>query len=222
MRSDSRADGQKSFIEQARRRQIVAAAVETVAAAGFGNASLAAIARTAGVSKGVISYHFSGKEELMEEVVTAVYTGIAERIVPQLEGLGPLETVREHVRAVARDGLAHRDELVAVTEVVTHLRRKDGSLRYSVADNEVLYRGLEQMYERAERAGEVRAFDHRVMAVTVQAAVDAMFGYWIACPDTDLLAHADQLADLLVAAIRRPRGDGEWTPSERPGQDPAR
>lgn len=54
MRSDSESGGQKAptFIEQARRRQIVEAAVATVAEQGFGAASLAAIARTAGVSKG--------------------------------------------------------------------------------------------------------------------------------------------------------------------------
>lgn len=208
VRSDSGASGQKSFIEQARRRQIIEAAVATLAVEGFGNASLAAIARTAGISKGVISYHFSGKEELMEECVTAIYTGIAERVVPQLEGLDPLETVRAHVLAVARDGQAHRDELIAVGEIVTHLRRKDGRLRYGQADNEELYRGLEWMYSAAAEAGEVRRFDHRVMAVTAQSAVDAMFAYWIAHPATDLLAYAEQLADLLVAAIRRPEGEG--------------
>ncbi|MBN9734013.1 MULTISPECIES: TetR/AcrR family transcriptional regulator [unclassified Pseudonocardia] len=208
MRSDSRADGQKTFIEQARRRQIIEAAVTTVAGDGFGNASLAAIARTAGISKGVISYHFSGKEELMEECVTAIYTGIAERVVPQLEGLAPLETVRAHVLAVARDGVAHRDELVAVGEIVTHLRRKDGRLRYGVTTNEDLYLGLEWMYGRAVEAGEVRRFDHRVMAVTVQSALDSMFAYWIARPETDLVAYSEELADLLVAAIRRPEGEG--------------
>lgn len=208
VRSDSGTTGQKTFIEQARRRQIIEAAVATLAAEGFGNTSLAAIARTAGISKGVISYHFSGKEELMEECVTAIYTGIAERVLPQLEGLGPLETVRAHVLAVARDGREHRDELVAVGEIVTHLRRKDGRPRYGMADNEELYRGLEWMYGRAEAAGEVRRFDHRVMAVTVQSALDSMFVYWIAHPGTDLVAYAEELADLMVAAIRRPEGEG--------------
>jgi AcrR family transcriptional regulator len=206
VRSDSGTDGQKSptFIEQARRRQIVDAAVATVAEQGFGAASLAAIARTAGVSKGVISYHFSGKEELMEACVERVYTGIAERIVPKLEGLAALDMIREHILAVAHDGMTHRNEILAVGEIVTHLRTKDGSLRYTVRDNEGLYGGLEYMYAAAVEEGVAREFDHRVMAVTVQASLDAMFGYWAARPEHDLMAHAEQLADLVVAAVRAP------------------
>ena len=207
VRSDSETDGQKAptFIEQARRRQIVDAAIATVAGEGFGAASLAAIARTAGVSKGVISYHFAGKEELMEACVERVFTGIAERVVPKLEGLGALDTIREHILAVAHDGLTHRDEIVAVGEIVTHLRTRDGALRYTNADNEPLYQGLEYMYAAAEAEGVARPFDHRVMAVTVQAGLDAMFVYWGAHPDHDLMAHAGQLADLVVAAVRAPR-----------------
>ncbi|RZT86605.1 TetR family transcriptional regulator [Pseudonocardia sediminis] len=208
MRSENEPGGRKepSFIEQARRRQIVAAAIDTVAEQGFGAASLAAIARTAGVSKGVISYHFSGKEELMEACVEGIYTGIAERVVPKLEGLAPLEMIREHVLAVAHEGLTHRDEMLAVGEIVTHLRRKDGSLRYGVADNEVLYQGYEHMYALGRSEGVLREFDHRVMAVTLQASLDAMFGYWVAHPGSDLMAHAEQLADLVVAAVRNPGG----------------
>jgi AcrR family transcriptional regulator len=46
---------QRSFIEEARRRQIIASAVEVISEVGFGNASLARIAEHAGISKGVIS-----------------------------------------------------------------------------------------------------------------------------------------------------------------------
>lgn len=208
MRSENESDGQKapSFIEQARRRQIVAAAIDTVAAQGFGTASLAAIARTAGVSKGVISYHFSGKEALMEACVEKFYSGIAERVVPKLEGLAPLDLIHEHIVAVAHEGMTNRDEMLAVTEIITHLRTKDGAQRYSITDNELLYQGLEHMYAYGRSEGALREFDHRVMAVTVQAALDSMFVYWVAHPGTDLMAHAEQLADLVIAAVRNPGG----------------
>lgn len=152
----------------------------------------------------MISYHFSGKEELMEACVERVYTGIAERVVPKLEGLAPVELIGEHIVAVAHDGLAHRSDLIAVGEIVTHLRRKDGRLRYTSADNEPLYQGLEHLYAFGDAEGVLRAFDHRVMAVTVQASLDAMFGYWAGRPEYDLIAHAEQLADPAVAAVRRP------------------
>ena len=72
MRSESNPDGKKaerSFIETARRAQIMAAAIDTIAEVGYGQASLARIAETAGTSKGVIIYHFGGKDELVRELV---------------------------------------------------------------------------------------------------------------------------------------------------------
>jgi hypothetical protein len=41
------------------------------------------------------------------------------------------------------------------------------------------------------------------MAVTHQAGVDDMFGYWMAHPGLDVDAYASSLADLFVAAVRK-------------------
>jgi AcrR family transcriptional regulator len=92
----------QTFIEQARRAQIVAAAVEVIAEVGYAKASLAAIAVRAGISKGVISYHFSGKDELMVTIVETIYGEAAAHIVGRMEGLeSPTELVRTHVTAAA-------------------------------------------------------------------------------------------------------------------------
>ncbi|WP_338106680.1 TetR/AcrR family transcriptional regulator [Psychrobacillus psychrodurans] len=55
-----------SFIEKARRNQIVECAIETIAEIGYAQASLGQIAKRAKISKGVISYHFANKEELLD------------------------------------------------------------------------------------------------------------------------------------------------------------
>jgi AcrR family transcriptional regulator len=54
----------RTFIETARRAQIMAAAIDTIAELGYGQASLARIAQRAGTSKGVICYHFVGNDDL--------------------------------------------------------------------------------------------------------------------------------------------------------------
>ena len=76
MRSEIETIDQKrpSFIEQARRAQIVECAIETIADLGFAQASLAQIAKRAGVSTGVISYYFAGKDELIREVSAYVFS----------------------------------------------------------------------------------------------------------------------------------------------------
>ncbi len=207
MRSKNEPGGQKrSFIEEARRAQITAAAVGTIAEAGYPNASLARIARTAGISKGVISYHFAGKDELMDQVVTDVYTEIAESVFPAiLEQTNTADMLRTHVRGVAEYALSHPERMAALGQIFTHARKADGTPRYGAAEADVLYESLENLYRSGQESGEFRDFDVRVMAVTQQTAIDAMFAYWSAHPGHDLMAHARELGELLVRATRADR-----------------
>ncbi|MET8990316.1 TetR/AcrR family transcriptional regulator [Nonomuraea wenchangensis] len=203
MRSENEPTGQKarSFIEDARRAQIVAAAIDVIADVGFAQASLARIARHAGISKGLISYHFAGKDELMTEVVVVTYTAIADHVLAEMKGIeSPTELLRTHVLSVAAYMRGQRKGLKALGEIFGNLRDADGSPRFGIRTNEEIYRSLESIYRAGQATGEFRDFDVRVMAVTHSAAVDAMFAYWVAHPEHDLDEHARQLADLLERA----------------------
>jgi len=54
--------------------QILAAAVKVFARSGFEAASLADIAREAGVKKALVQYHFSTKEQLWKDAATRLWT----------------------------------------------------------------------------------------------------------------------------------------------------
>ena len=96
MRSNLQHVGQKkqTLIEEARRSQIVETAIQTIATEGFSHTSLAEIAKKAGISKGVISYHFSGKEELVEEILRSLLRQPAEFIK---ERVGECETALDQL-----------------------------------------------------------------------------------------------------------------------------
>ncbi|MFD8547214.1 TetR/AcrR family transcriptional regulator [Streptomyces sp. NPDC059649] len=194
---------ERSFIEKARRAQIMDAAVETIAVRGFAKASLAQIAERAGVSKGVISYHFAGKSELIERLVEQIYEGIGAFVEARLDKeAGATAWLRVYVESVAAYMQDHRSQLMALGEIFSNFRTDDGALRYGVASSEPLYVGLEQVFLEGQRSGEFRAFDVRVMAVSLQAGIDHMFAYWSAHPEHDLAAHARQLASIFEHATR--------------------
>ena len=91
MQPGTAADGEnRTFIETARRAQIVAAAIDTIADVGYAQASFARIAERLGISRGLISYHFAGKDDLIKQVVhEVVQQGIAymrPRIVARSTG----------------------------------------------------------------------------------------------------------------------------------------
>ncbi|PSK81397.1 TetR family transcriptional regulator [Murinocardiopsis flavida] len=205
MRPENETDGQpkRSFIEQARRAQIIAAAVEVIAEVGFVKASLARIAAHAGISKGVISYHFAGKEELMAQIVTQVYSDISEAVVPRiLAEENHNAMIRRHIIAVAEHMSGHRDQIAALGEIFSHLRKDNGEPYFDTDSSAPLYEGLEGLYRSGQESGAFRDFDPRVMAVTQQSAIDAMFAYWVANPGHDLDAHAAELAELFDRATR--------------------
>src|SRR5260370_13281634 len=62
----------RSFAETARRAQMVDCAIDTIAEVGFAKASVDQIAKRAGVSKGVITYHFPNKEEIVDAIIEKV------------------------------------------------------------------------------------------------------------------------------------------------------
>jgi TetR/AcrR family transcriptional regulator, fatty acid metabolism regulator protein len=209
VRPDNKADGQKasSFIEEARRAQIIENAMATFAELGYANTSLARIAERAGISKGVISYHFAGKSELIEQIVD-----ISRFVLPRMEEeTTATGALRASIRSVAEYMRGHRAQLIALGEIFNNVRTADRRRRYGVAFNEPIYEARAEMFRRGQQNGELRSFDPRVMAVTVQAAIDGMFAYWVTYPDHDLEAHADELADLFEHATRaeRPRGTAD-------------
>ena len=80
-------DGGRTFTDLARRAQIAQCAAEAITEVGYADASMAEIARRAGVAKSVVSYHFSDKEGLMREVLrTALATYATIHGVPHGPG----------------------------------------------------------------------------------------------------------------------------------------
>ncbi|WP_106581393.1 TetR family transcriptional regulator [Murinocardiopsis flavida] len=215
MRSENSPSGRKraSFIEEARRAQIIESAIDTFAELGYANTSLARVAERAGISKSVISYHFAGKTELTEQIVEQVYSDIAQFVLPRTEKEATsTRALRANIRAVAEYMRGHRTQLLALGEIFNNSRTAEGKRRFGVAYSEPVYEAREALFRSGQQAGEFRReFDPRVMSVAVQSAIDGMFAYWVTYPDHDLEAHADDLADLFEHATRtgHPRGEAD-------------
>ncbi|MGH3671044.1 MAG: TetR/AcrR family transcriptional regulator [Pseudonocardiaceae bacterium] len=206
MRSDIDSSGQRgwTFIEEARRAQIVQCAIGTIADVGYPRASLAEIAKRAGISKGVISYHFAGKDELIERVVEHVYNRGAEEIRPLLKRqptvaatlgtyiTGNIEFIRDHPREVA-----------ALTDIFANHRTAEGTLRYGMHTDEPLLAPLRELFEAGQRSGEFREFAPAAMARVLRTAIDSTAPQILAFPDFDPDAYARELVTLFDLATRK-------------------
>src|SRR5262245_19609636 len=105
-----RAAPERTFTEEARRAQIVDAAVDVIAERGFAGASFARIAARGGLSStGLISYHFASKEELLQQVVTSIYRRGADELIPKIAASSTAaEMLRTYLEANIRWVAAHR------------------------------------------------------------------------------------------------------------------
>jgi len=207
MRSESSPIGQEStqtFTETARRAQIVAAAIDTIAELGYGQASLARIAETAGTSKGVIIYHFGGKDELMRELVAEVVARGVAYMEPQIDaeptGAGKLRAYVESNLAFMGE---NRNHMVAIFEIALNARAADGSRLYDVSVQDAGVAALEQLLAYFQGTGEFRAgFDPHVMAMAIRAAINAVPAQLARDPALDVAHHAREIADLFHIATR--------------------
>lgn len=191
-----------SFIEQARRKQIVMAAIAVLAREGYANASLSRIAREAGISKSVISYHFSGKDEMFVEVFRHVAESAGAYMTPFLEAAGdPAGQVMAYVRHQIGYMKTHRDELLAIGMLA--MNHTGGELAAGIAASAAEERDiLVSLIEAGQAAGQLRSFDAKIMAAVIAKAIEGALEEWAWRPETDLSAYADELVALFENGMR--------------------
>jgi len=195
----------RTFIKDARRAQIVAAAVDTIAEDGYANASLARIAARLGISKGVISYHFAGKDDLVTEILRQVVEQARDYMVPRITaqstGAGTLRAYIESNLAFIRDNPRH---LIAVVEVVRNTRTAERRHPFrDIGDADGAVRAVTELLTRFQETGEFRRdFDPAAMAIAIRAAIDAVPGRLTFDLELDIDSYAQNIATVFELATR--------------------
>ncbi|WP_439660080.1 TetR/AcrR family transcriptional regulator [Lentzea sp. HUAS TT2] len=205
MQPENRSGDQKrSFIEDARRGQIVAATIATIAEIGYAKASFVQIAQRAGISPGLITYHFAKREELMKQVMLTVHDSMDRALTARSKSTdGYPAALRSLIEGFVHYCSEHPAELIAISQIAAAARDAEAARTWSEEQNERTLAELEDMFREGQKCGELRDFAPRVMAVSVIAAMEAAPAELMARPDTDVSAYARELADLFELAVRR-------------------
>jgi len=196
---------ERTFIENARREQIVAAAIDTIADVGFAQASLARIADRIGISKGVISYHFAGKDDLIRQVAIEIVEAARAYIIPRVlvESTGPA-TLRAYIESHLAFMREHRNYMVAIVDIVRNGGvTTGGQRRFDGRDVDVAVHFLEELLARLQAEGELRSdFDPGVMAVAIRASIDSVPYRLARDPNLDVEHYAREIVSIFVLATR--------------------
>jgi AcrR family transcriptional regulator len=193
---------ERTFIETARRAQIAAAAIDTIAEAGYAGASFARIAERLGISRGLISYHFAGKDDLITQVVHQAAEQAKAYIRPRIlaESTGP-GMLRAYIESNLTFMGEHRNNVIAMIEIA---RSGEGRrIFYGDADVVDAVGALEHVLSGFQAAGQFRPdFDPHVMAIAIRAAIEAASPRLALDPEFDMDNYASQIITVFDLATR--------------------
>jgi AcrR family transcriptional regulator len=192
-----------SFIEDKRREQVIDATIAVLARHGVAQASLSRIAAEAGISKSIISYHFDGKDALIEQVFVSVGERIEKAITPAIESAGTAwGRIAAYVEGQFTYMRDHREELLAIGHIALSQMGAADPPPYIDATAAEEHQLLRDFLADGQARGEFRAFDTMVMDTTLSSAIEGALSRWARHPEIDLDAYARNLLDLVHHAIR--------------------
>lgn len=185
------------LVGTARRRQILDGAMTVLAESGYAGTSLNVIAERIGVSKGVISYHFAGKDALLHEVVVTVLADAEAFMTPRiLDAASPLAAIRAYIEANLDFLSRHRLAIAALTEVLNGSRTAAAMFLDQRAS---AVSALADLLRQGQLAGELSAFNPEIAAMSLRAAIDVV-GSSVVVVDLD--AYAGELTRLFLHGVR--------------------
>jgi AcrR family transcriptional regulator len=194
-------DDHRTFVSSARRSQIVEAAIETIAEVGYANASLSRIAVRLGISKGVISYHFAGKDDLIAEIVSQVLKRARACVQPRIEAeTTGLEMLRAYIESSLEFMRDNPNQISTLVEIVR--ASIAGAKSPFDANRDGAVRSLADHLARFQSAGDLRTdFDPTAMAIAIRAVIDAAPGR-LTDPAFDIDRYACEAVTIFDRATR--------------------
>ncbi|WP_433556969.1 TetR/AcrR family transcriptional regulator [Pseudonocardia xinjiangensis] len=192
-----------TFVEEARRRQIVDCTIELVSERGPGRTSLAGIAERAGISKAAVLYHFTSKDAVMQAALDHVIASYAAAVGALVDAAtGPEAMLVAYLRGTIAYLREHPAHLRVLVEGL--VRDRDGDREFAPGTPAAASRwqGVATILGLGQEAGVFRPFDTRALAVVIGGALDGVVAEWVGDRSLDLTASAAELETAVLLAVR--------------------
>ncbi|GAA0964613.1 TetR/AcrR family transcriptional regulator [Actinocorallia libanotica] len=186
-------DRRLSFIEQARRDQLVETTIGLVAEHGYAAASLARIAQAAGITKGAVLYHFASKDA----VVAAAHAHVLDALVADVGAAVDAAPPDQAPAAYTRRMVGYLTENPHHARMVIEAMTADGR-----PDAEARREPLAALLRRARGSrGLPPGPDPRTLALITGGAIDAIVTERLRDPGYDARTAAEALVTMLETAL---------------------
>ena len=189
----------KTFVEEARRKQILKVAIDEITTRGYKETSIQAIADKAGVSKGLLLYHFKTKKDLLSDVWTVLIDELFEHRRAKVDlKESAIDKLSTYIDAEFEFLLTHKQKFVALFSIGIDLTSKDGKNPWAAISNERCFRYLTKIIEDGIERGEFKSVTNGAIAPIIQGAIDGIAVQWFADPQCfSLWACKEKLVQIL-------------------------
>lgn len=169
-----------TFIEEARKEQIVEAALALIDQKGNASISIGDISRKTGISKGNIAYYFKTKDEIIRHVLIKIIQQTADEITPKVEKKKSYrEQISTYVSVLLKYWIKQRHGYECMIQLVFDLSRTEVKEKF----NTNMLRGtvgfIYDLLEKGNQAGEFSISDTKETAVLIHSFIDGVLLYWI-------------------------------------------
>jgi TetR/AcrR family transcriptional regulator, fatty acid metabolism regulator protein len=201
---------QRSFIETARRRQIIDCAIETISDLGLAQASLLKIAKRAEVAESVIRYYFRDKEELQQEVLrhtlSVIRTFLQDRIRRETATLTLLSLAEAYVDCHA----THKKEFRAASAILRAHALANPQSPEVQHDAQARREVFGRILTSGQKLGEFRHFDVMAMAQLINSLINSIAHQQLD-PTFDFDIHRRELREMIKRAVLKNPNEAEST-----------
>jgi len=163
-----------TFIQEARKHQIIEATIRTLGDIGYVKASLAQIAKRASISTALISYHFVDRQDLIEQCLQALIDQSATYILTKTYTVDePASQLANFIEASIAYQATHPKENAALLEIVFNARTVNDVPFYKLPDDgeDPLLKALCNILNKGKEQGEFNVTSVNVMAKVIQGAI---------------------------------------------------
>ncbi len=183
-----------------RRQQIITGASRLLARKGWAATTFADICKEAGISNGVLTYHFKDKDEILLAVLENVSRTSTDRFFSLLQ---EQTSWQDKLDLIIRSSLSSTEEERELSRLNLHLlslaaQRPEIALRLRQTYTSSMQRAQAEIEQAAEQ-GQIRRRDPAAVAAVIQMLVIGMsFGSLM----LDLSVSTEQLLDEILSLMR--------------------
>lgn len=200
--TQSRGKRPRTASRATRRRQLIEATIDSIATHGVSGTTMASVTSRAGLSMGIVSYHFQSKENLMRETLIFLVEEHRRFWISALDD--PELTAAEKLRAVIE---AHFHPSVCTTQRIAVWFAFFGEAKYRAVYRKRVGRYdaerieiIEQICREIVADGGYEGIDPAAMALSLECLADGLWLSMLVCPDQ--LPPAEAKANIFHALAR--------------------